>query len=84
METPTNKTILALLKEGGISAALIAVLIYFGTLFVNSVSDIQKDLNSIRLELVKIQSSLLTEQRVEKIVDEKIEKTILKYHNNDK
>ena len=61
METPTNKTILAFLKEGGISAALIAVLIYFGTLFVNSVSDIQKDLNSIRLELVKIQSSLLTE-----------------------
>lgn len=49
METPTNKTILALLKEGGISAGLIAVLIYFGTIFVNSVSDIQKDLNSIRL-----------------------------------
>lgn len=82
METPANKTILTLLKEGGISAALIAVLIWFGTLFVNSIGDIQKDLSSIRLELVKIQSSLMTEERVEKIVDERIEKTILKYHHD--
>lgn len=80
METPANKTILTLLKEGGISAALIAVLIYFGTLFVNSVSDIQKDLNSIRLELVKIQTTLITEEKVEKMIDDKIEKTVLKYH----
>lgn len=80
METPANKTILTLLKEGGISAALIAVLIYFGTLFVNSVSDIQKDLNSIRLELVKIQTTLITEEKVEKMIDDKIERTVLKYH----
>ena len=80
METQTNKTILTLLKEGGISAALIAVLIYFGTLFVNSVSDIQKDLNSIRLELVKIQTTLITEEKVEKMIDDKIERTVLKYH----
>ena len=69
MENQTPKTILTMLKEGGISAALIAVLIWFGTLFVNSIGEIQKDLSSIRLELVKIQSSLLTEERVEKLVD---------------
>ena len=60
----------------GISQARILV----GSLFVGSVSEIQKDLNSIRLELVKIQSSLMTEERVEKIVDSRIEKTVLRYH----
>ena len=82
METPASKTVLTLLKEGGLSAALIAILLYFGSVFVNSVTDIQKDLNSIRMELVKIQSSLMTEERVEKIVDERIEKTVLKYHHD--
>lgn len=81
MENQTPKTILTLLKDGGISAALIAVLIWFGSLFVNSIGEIQKDLSSIRLELVKIQTSLLTEQRVEKLVDQRIQKTVLKYHN---
>lgn len=81
MENQTPKTIFTMLKEGGISAALIAVLIWFGTLFVNSIGEIQKDLSSIRLELVKIQSSLLTEQKVEKLVDQRIQKTVLKYHN---
>ena len=56
-----NNKVFTILKEGGLSAALIAILLYFGSLFVGSVSEIQKDLNSIRLELVKIQSSLMTE-----------------------
>ena len=80
METPASKTVLTLLKEGGLSAALIAILLYFGSVFVNSVTDIQKDLNSIRLELVKIQTTLMTEEKVEKMIDDKIERTVLKYH----
>ena len=60
METIT-KNISELIKTGGISAALIAIILYFGSLFVNSIADIQKELNSIRLELVKIQTAIVTE-----------------------
>lgn len=64
METPANKTILTLLKEGGISAILAAILIYFGGQFLTSISSIQADLANIKIELVKIQSSIITQEHV--------------------
>ena len=79
METPT-KSILSILKDGGVSAALIAILLYFGSQFLTSISSIQTDLANIKMQLVKIQASIITQEKIQKIVDQKIEKTVLKYH----
>lgn len=81
METST-KSILSILKDGGVSAALIAILLYFGSQFLTSISSIQTDLANIKMELVKIQASIITQEKIQKIVDQKIEKTVLKYHAN--
>lgn len=80
MQTMTTKGMIELLSKGGLSAALIIILVYFGSLFLNSIGEIQKDLANIRIELVKIQGQILTEQRVEKMIDDRIEKTVYKYH----
>ena len=47
---------------------LLAVMSYFGKLTVAQLLTIQKDLASIKLELVKIQSSMLDKDAVKDIV----------------
>jgi len=63
MEKITNNVV-ELISKTGITGALIAVIIYFGSLFVSSLNDVQKELCSIRLELVKIQSSIISEDKI--------------------
>ena len=79
MEKITNNVV-ELISKTGITGALIAVIIYFGSLFVSSLNDVQKELCSIRLELVKIQSSIISEDKIQKMIDDKIQKVIFKYH----
>jgi len=55
--TMDNKTILDLLKNGGLAAALVAVLIYFGTGLMAKLNELQKDLVNIRIELTTIQNT---------------------------
>ena len=81
METST-KSILGILKDGGVSAALIAILLYFGSQFLTSISSIQTDLANIKMELVKIQASIITQEHVKGMIEEKIKLLQYKYHNN--
>ena len=55
--TMDNKTILDLLKNGGLAAALIAILLYFGTGLMTKLNELQKDLVNIRIELTTIQNT---------------------------
>lgn len=47
---------------------LLAVMSYFGKVSVGQLLEIQKDLSGIKLELVKIQSSMLDKEAVRDIV----------------
>ena len=82
--TMDNKSILQLLKQGGISAALIAILLYFGTALYTKLSELQKDVISIRIELTQMQSTLINREDVQTLVDKKIDAKVrelqLKYH----
>jgi hypothetical protein len=47
---------------------LLAIMSYFGKVAVGQLLEIQRDLSSIKLELVKIQSSMLDKEAVRDIV----------------
>ncbi len=47
---------------------LLAIMSYFGKVSVGQLLEIQKDLSGIKLELVKIQSSMLDKEAVRDIV----------------
>lgn len=80
MEQITTKSVLDIFSKGGIVAALLAIVFYFGNIFITNVTEIQRQLAGIKIELVKIQGAILTEQKVEKIVEEKIKLVEMKYH----
>lgn len=42
----------------------------------------QKELSTIRVEIVKIQSTIITQEHVEKMIEEKIKILEYKYHSN--
>ena len=71
METINHKAFFELLTKGGISAVLLFIIFYFGSCFLSSIQDMQKDLAQIRVEIVKIQASIITVSQVEKMIDEK-------------
>lgn len=77
----TPKNLLQLITKGGIVTVLAFIIMYFCSNFLKIQSEMQKDLSSIRVELVKVQSQLMTQQRVEKIVDDKIKMLQYHYHN---
>lgn len=82
MET-LKKNIVQLCTKGGITAVLAFIVVYFGGIFLKNVSQIQAQLANIRIELVKIQSTIITEEIVEKRIDSKIKLHEYHYHNKD-
>ena len=84
MENLTSKNLVETLAKGGLSAALIVLLMYFGGMFLSSMQEMQKDLSSIRVELVKIQASIITQEKVEHLIDEKIKILQYKYHSKNR
>ena len=77
-----KKNVFQLLTKGGITAVLAFIIIYFGGMFIKNISEIQLQLSQIRVELVKIQSTIITEDVVEKRIDDKIKLHQYHYHNN--
>lgn len=61
MENLNYKNVIELITKGGITAVLAFIIFYFGGAFLSSMQEMQKDLSSIRIELVKIQSSIVTQ-----------------------
>lgn len=78
--TMDNKTILDLLKNGGLAAALIAILLYFGTGLMTKLNELQKDLVNIRIELTTIQNTQFNREDIQRMIDTKIRQLELKYH----
>jgi uncharacterized membrane-anchored protein YhcB (DUF1043 family) len=55
------KNFFELITKGGIVAVLAFIIMYFCNNFLKIQSEMQKDLSSIRVELVKVQSQLMTQ-----------------------
>lgn len=83
MENLSPKNVVELITKGGIVTILAFIIMYFGSNFLTIQSEMQKDLSSIRMQLVKVQGQLMTQQKVEKIVDDKIKLLEYHYHNKD-
>lgn len=52
----------------GLFIALVTLVGWIGSSQVSKLAEIEKELSSIKLELVQLQSSMLTEERVREIV----------------
>ena len=77
-----KNTILELCSKGGVAAVLLFILLYFGNSFLSSQQEMQKDLANIRVELAKIQATIIPPSQIEKMIDDKIK--ILEYHYHSK
>ena len=71
---------LEIFAKQGIAGLLIFVIVIFGLKYLEKLSEIQMDLQNIKVELVKVQTSIIDKAEIEKIIDTKIRLIELKYH----
>ena len=98
MDNFNIKSIVELLTKGGIISVLVFIIFYFGSQFLTSIQQVQKELASIRIQITKVQVKILTpeivekmirdktlsREDVEKIIDQKIKILEYHYHNTGK
>ena len=75
-----HKNYIDLIAKGGISIILLYIIIHFGNLYYQKIEEVNKELLSIRVELAKIQSSIIDKEDINRIIQEKINLHEAKYH----
>lgn len=75
-----HKNYIDLIAKGGISIILLYIIIHFGNLYYEKIEQVNKELLSIRVELAKIQSSIIDKEYINRIIQEKINLHEAKYH----
>ena len=75
-----HKSLLETLAKSGISGLLIFVIIIFGLKYLEKFSEIQTDLQNIKIELVKVQNKIMDKADIEKLIDDKINLHEVKFH----
>lgn len=75
-----HKNYIDLIAKGGISIILLYIIIHFGNLYYEKIEEVNKELLSIRVELAKIQSSIIDKEDINRIIQEKINLHEAKYH----
>jgi putative IMPACT (imprinted ancient) family translation regulator len=83
MDNLNSKNIIEIITKGGISAVLLVIILYFGGTFLSTLQEMQKDLAQIRIEITKVQSTILTPEQVEKMIDAKIKLLEYKFHSKE-
>ena len=81
METQNTKTFIQILKNSGAIGAVIFIFFFFGSQYLNKFDSLQKDLLQIKMELTKIQSEMMTEEKVKTMIDQKARQLEYHYHN---
>lgn len=80
-----QKKFLDLIKRDGLLGVLIALLVYFGTSLQNNQTQLSKELTNIKMKLVEMESKMVDQDRVTKLIDKAIkdhqEKHLYQYHN---
>lgn len=81
METNQTKGILEVFAKNGIAGLLIFVLVIFGLKFIEKLSEIQTDLQQIKIEMIKVQNSIVDKAEIEKMIADKIEIHEARHHS---
>ena len=81
METPTHKNIIELIAKTGAIGILAYIIIFFGGHYMEKITMMQKDLIQIRIELTKIQATLLSKDDIQDMINSKMNYHEAKYHN---
>lgn len=81
METTQTKGILQIFAKNGIAGLLIFVLVIFGLKFIEKLSEIQTDLQQIKIEMIKVQNSIVDKAEIEKMIADKIEIHEARHHS---
>lgn len=81
METPTHKNIIELIAKTGAIGILAYIIIFFGGQYMEKITMMQKDLIQIRIELTKIQATLLSKDDIQEMINSKMNYHEAKYHN---
>lgn len=81
MENPTHKTIIQLIAKTGAIGILAYIIIFFGGQYMQKMTMMQKDLIQIRIELTKIQATLLSKDDIQDMINSKMNYHEAKYHN---
>lgn len=81
METPTHKNIIELIAKTGAIGILAYIIIFFGGQYMEKITMMQKDLIQIRIELTKIQATLLSKDDIQDMINSKMNYHEAKYHN---
>lgn len=77
----SNK-IFEIFKEYGLSAALLAILIFFASVMIQKTTNIETNIVGIQMKLVQIENKMVDEDKVERIVSRAIENHQKIYHSN--
>lgn len=72
MENNIHKNYLEIFAKNGISGLLIFVILFFGAKYLEKLSEIQVDLQNIKIELVKVQNNIIDKAEIEKMIVDKI------------
>lgn len=76
-----SSKILQILKQHGLSAALLALLIFFASVMIEKTSNIETNIVGIQMKLVEIQSKMVDKDWVTDLVEKEIAKHQKMYHN---
>ena len=69
-----------MLKEQGLSAVLIFILLFFMNDFSTQLAEIKKDIISIKVELASMNEKYAEKEQVRKMIDEAVGKHLYQWH----
>ena len=69
-----------MLKEQGLSAVLIFILLFFMNDFSTQLTEIKKDIISIKVELASMNEKYAEKEQVRKMIDEAMGKHLYQWH----
>lgn len=82
MDAPNNnhKNLLEIITKTGAIGILAYIIIYFGGAYLTKISEMQKDLIQIRIELTKIQTTLLSKDDIQAMINQKMQLHEASFH----
>ena len=82
METPTpnHKNLIEIITKTGAIGILAYIIIFFGGQYMEKITMMQKDLIQIRIELTKIQSTLLSKDDIQGMINQKMDLHQASFH----
>ena len=83
MDNTFTQNVLKVLKEQGLSAVLILILLFFMNDFSDQLSEIKKDIISIKVQLASMNEKYAQKEQVRKMIDESISKHVYTFHGKD-